>query len=433
MLRLHVVSEFWTGLAYLGVVMALLFLARKRSDLIYGWQLWLFTIFVLVCGLRELLEIRIMFPVTRLEEGTVEFLRAILAVAALMALPSLVRRLVRLPSPLDLRNALKRLRIAKTETAQVNRWLSLGEEVGHVGHWRARRDRPTIKCSDGVYKILGWDGDGSDVAVDRLKGTLLPEDWRKVVVAVGRAFVRRQGFEVPVRFMRAGGDMRHVLLRGVLQPNEDDEVASLFGVIVDQTDQKLVEAELLKARAATEAANRRLEALALRDVLTGLANQRHFDATLAGEIRRARRMKIELALLLIEVDDFDQYTEAFGRSAADRCLIAISAAIERSLHRAGDLAALFEDDRFAVLLPNSNEAGAVAVAERILRAVRDMKMPRERDGPAIMTVSIGAAEIDGSSATQDPLALVGLALEACEMAKKQGQDQVCQSSLRQVQ
>jgi hypothetical protein len=188
MLRLHVVSEFWTGLAYLGVVMALLFLARKRSDLIYGSQLWLFTIFVLVCGLRELLEIRIMFPVTRLEEGTVEFLRAILAVAALMALPSLVRRLVRLPSPLDLRNALKRLRIAKTETAQVNRWLSLGEEVGHVGHWRARRDRPTIKCSDGVYKILGWDGDGSDVAVDRLKGTLLPEDWRKVVVAVGRAF-----------------------------------------------------------------------------------------------------------------------------------------------------------------------------------------------------------------------------------------------------
>jgi diguanylate cyclase (GGDEF)-like protein len=226
--------------------------------------------------------------------------------------------------------------------------------------------------------------------------------------------------------------MRHVLLRGVLQPNEDDEVASLFGVIVDQTDQKLVEAELLKARAATEAANRRLEALALRDVLTGLANQRHFDATLAGEIRRARRMKIELALLLIEVDDFDHYAEAFGRSAGDRCLIAIAAAIERSLHRAGDLAALCEDDRFAVLLPNSNEAGAVAVAERILRAVRDMKMPRERDGPAIMTVSIGAAEIDGSSATQDPLALVGLALEACEMAKKQGQDQVCQASLRQV-
>ncbi|MBA5638309.1 diguanylate cyclase [Duganella sp. LX20W] len=165
-----------------------------------------------------------------------------------------------------------------------------------------------------------------------------------------------------------------------------------------------------------------LEQLATRDGLTSLANRRCFDDTLAAEWQRALRQQQPLSLLMVDVDNFKQYNDAYGHLGGDECLQRIANAVASEM-RANDLVARYGGEEFAVILPNQALKGAAIVAERIRCRVEQLHLPNLGSDAHVVTVSIGAATALPSVDT-DPSQLVATADSALYRAKHMGRNRI---------
>jgi diguanylate cyclase (GGDEF)-like protein len=189
---------------------------------------------------------------------------------------------------------------------------------------------------------------------------------------------------------------------------EKGDLEILVQILIDQGDDSAQEGE--KARI---------------DGLTQIANRRRFDEYLVQEWSRHIRMQQPLSLLICDVDHFKLYNDGQGHQAGDECLKIVAKAINRC-YRAGDLVARYGGEEFAMVLPQTNCAGAVQVAERVRAAVAAAVLPH----PASpvwdrITVSIGVASITPPAhAPSDAWTLVQQADRQLYLAKKLGRNQV---------
>ena len=149
------------------------------------------------------------------------------------------------------------------------------------------------------------------------------------------------------------------------------------------TDRKLMELALAES-------NKKLEALSATDGLTGIANRRHFDAAFASEYARHTRSGTPLSLVMLDIDSFKNYNDAYGHANGDDCLIQVAGAIAKTLQRQTDLAARYGGEEFICLLPETELAGAVTVAEGIRHNVERLAIPHAHSAAApVVTVSVG--------------------------------------------
>jgi diguanylate cyclase (GGDEF)-like protein len=135
-----------------------------------------------------------------------------------------------------------------------------------------------------------------------------------------------------------------------------------------------------------------LQRLSTIDALTGLANRRAFDQALDSEWRRTLRYKTPLSLLLIDVDHFKRFNDAYGHPAGDECLRRVAAVLAQNARRAGEVAARYGGEEFAILAPHVEIGEARRLAERICRLVHDLALTHAASPTApYVTVSIGVA------------------------------------------
>lgn len=160
----------------------------------------------------------------------------------------------------------------------------------------------------------------------------------------------------------------------------------------------------------------KLEELATTDALTGLRNRRKFDQEIDSEWRRALRRRSPLALLLIDADHFKAYNDTHGHLAGDRVLVGIAICISDSVKRAGDCAARYGGEKFAVLLTDTSALDAMTIAETIRRKVQGWS-----EEPVMSTVSIGIASLTPTQA-MDRTAFVHAADKALYAAKAAGRN-----------
>jgi diguanylate cyclase (GGDEF)-like protein/PAS domain S-box-containing protein len=152
-------------------------------------------------------------------------------------------------------------------------------------------------------------------------------------------------------------------------------------------------------------ARRQLRTLERWDPITGVPNRAAFMEVIQRDWSIARREQRRLGLIIFEVDAFAEYRNLFGRHAADSVLRKIAHAINGSLRRAGDFGARYDQDRFAVLIGNTNEVQAQSLAENMAAKVRNLSIhhPRSPLG-RFLTISFGvASEIPAWSATSSSL------------------------------
>lgn len=133
-----------------------------------------------------------------------------------------------------------------------------------------------------------------------------------------------------------------------------------------------------------------IEEMGMVDSLTGIPNRRYFDARFQTEWRRSMREKIPISLLLLDLDRFREYNEAFGRPQGDLLLQAVGKLLEATVRRPTDLASCFGGEEFAVLLPNTDLSGALLVAEAIRSNVMSLLASTDENSGGV-TVSIGVA------------------------------------------
>ena len=197
--------------------------------------------------------------------------------------------------------------------------------------------------------------------------------------------------------------------------------------LVRQIDLRVkTEQELVRARDALETLNQTLEKLATQDGLTGLANRRKFDSSLAAEFSRATRDASTLALVMIDVDLFKKYNDVYGHPAGDACLRTISQTIaELTKSRPDDLVARYGGEELSILLPNTDVAGAVAVAEKIRRTIEQLEIKHSGHPQGVVTVSAGVEALVPQPHMNTAAQLLEAADKALYAAKSAGRNRVC--------
>ncbi|MEP7302279.1 MAG: GGDEF domain-containing protein [Caldimonas sp.] len=163
--------------------------------------------------------------------------------------------------------------------------------------------------------------------------------------------------------------------------------------------------------------------LSSRDPLTGLANRRHFELTLASEVDRVARAGEPALVLMIDVDHFKKVNDAHGHPAGDGVLRAIAHALHECI-RPMDTVARFGGEEFAMILPNCAPSFAQAVAERIRLCVQAMTIPVAPGVDVRVTVSIGGA-FAPQWVRSSPLLWVERADQQLYRAKSQGRNRAC--------
>ncbi|HEV2474425.1 MAG TPA: diguanylate cyclase, partial [Chthonomonadales bacterium] len=206
---------------------------------------------------------------------------------------------------------------------------------------------------------------------------------------------------------------------------ETGRTTGMLNMLRDISARKAAENELKDAYRA-------LEALAITDALTHLANRRHFDQYLTAEWRRAMRDRASISLLMLDVDRFKTYNDTYGHLRGDSLLKQVAEAAQDVVTRTGDLVARFGGEEFAIILPNTGNDGAVLVAERVCEAVRQRKLPHNASPFGYLTVSIGCATMVPQRG-QHAATLIQMVDDALYSAKNSGRNQVCNANTAMVE
>ncbi len=188
--------------------------------------------------------------------------------------------------------------------------------------------------------------------------------------------------DIPIIFTTGLGDTK-------------DEIRGLSLGAIDYVT-KPIEPVILRARVANHVELKRLRDqladLAVTDALTGLHNRRSLEGRLKVECARLQRNQEWLSVIMVDIDFFKQFNDTYGHPAGDRCIAMVASALTRAVKRASDLSARYGGEEFACVLPGSDAATAMRVAEEIRSQIKSLNIPHERSEISpFVTVSIGLA------------------------------------------
>ncbi len=191
------------------------------------------------------------------------------------------------------------------------------------------------------------------------------------------------------------------------------EVALVFRDITERRD---AETQLKKIKLE-------MERYAHTDSLTGLANRRFFMQRLTEESERVRRGTAPLSVLVFDMDLFKRINDTHGHAVGDRVLQVI-ASVALEVKRVADVAARIGGEEFAMLLPDTDQAGAIKLAQRLRRTIGEQLIADAHGRPIQrVTASIGVATMSGTDRGLENI--LSHADQALYKAKDAGRNMVC--------
>jgi diguanylate cyclase (GGDEF)-like protein len=264
--------------------------------------------------------------------------------------------------------------------------------------WSAesRRDFSALRPGSYVFRVWGRDYAGNVSGPRELPFSVAPawwETWWARLVALALAGV---ALTLAVR----AGLQRH--------RRRERELSR----VVDARTRQLREAHDL------------LVSLSYVDALTSVANRRRFDEMLETEWQRAIRQSHAVALVLVDIDSFKAFNDGYGHQRGDDCLRRVARGLDDALLRAGDLVGRYGGEEFGIVLPATDLAGAVLLAEQLRARIEALRIEHRASGVApVVTISCGVAAMAPRSG-DEPRELVHRADLALYRAKQNGRNRV---------
>lgn len=210
--------------------------------------------------------------------------------------------------------------------------------------------------------------------------------------------------------------------------NEKDEAQGFAIGAVDYITKPFGPAVVLaRIRAHLELKRKRdiLKSLSTKDGLTAIANRRRFEEFFEFEWQRCVRSGEPIALIMADIDHFKLYNDHYGHAAGDECLREVAKTLAAMVVRQTDLAARYGGEEFACVLPNTNLAGALAVAEKMRQAVQELGIPHAFSPTATsLTLSLGVTAASPKNVSLARQGLFQAADQALYAAKAGGRNQV---------
>lgn len=262
--------------------------------------------------------------------------------------------------------------------------------------WNLRTDE--IHFSEQWKRLLGYTNGDLPSTLEAWKDRVHPEDYNKMMLHAQRYLEHQdREFEVELRLLHRDGNYRWMVVRGVAMWDDQGVAYRFAGSLTDITDRKQYELKVAEQliqiqenalalelqRAELMALNRRLEALATQDGLTGIKNHRAMQEHLEAALQFSLRYGDPLSLMLIDVDNFKQYNDSFGHLAGDEVLKKVAQILHTSA-RNTDLVARYGGEEFVIVMPHTDAAGAFDFAERLRKGIE-----RSNWGNRPISVSIG--------------------------------------------
>jgi diguanylate cyclase (GGDEF)-like protein len=180
--------------------------------------------------------------------------------------------------------------------------------------------------------------------------------------------------------------------------SRDDVVDEAKGLAAGAVDYitKPFSPEIVRARVRTHLTLKSqadtLASLSVIDELTGMPNRRHFNQRMEEEWRRATRTSSPVTLVMMDVDHFKQYNDNYGHGAGDECLRCVAQALGSVIHRTADMVARYGGEEFAAILPATDEAQGMQIAERFRQAVNALALKHGYSSTnEFITISVGVA------------------------------------------
>lgn len=173
-------------------------------------------------------------------------------------------------------------------------------------------------------------------------------------------------------------------------------------------------------------ANEALYRASVEDGLTGIFNRAYFNEQLLAELARARRQRLPVSLIMVDIDHFKQINDRHGHPFGDRCLIKVARRLGEQLHRPGDFMARYGGEEFAMILVGASPKGVREIAELSRRRIEILRLtsPVSHGESVNLTVSMGIATLEPGQPA-DPAILLAAADRALYCAKETGRNRVC--------
>ena len=276
---------------------------------------------------------------------------------------------------------------------------------GVIFQWYERRcgDRGYLYVSPRCQELYGVSPDELQRNWQAL--SLHPEDEERYLQTVKDAFERKTEWSFEGRFLTPNGEEKW--WRGISKPVPvNDEEIVFNGVMIDISLQKKMEEEL--------------RSLATTDGLTGACNRRHFLYKSETELPRAKRYGHDLAVMMIDLDHFKQVNDTYGHAGGDEVLRRFVTTVRERL-RGADVIGRIGGEEFALMLPETDLAGAIALAERVRTDIQDLNVRWDKRTINV-TVSIGVAMLNKDD--KDIHDIMVRADKALYTAKAEGRNRV---------
>jgi diguanylate cyclase (GGDEF)-like protein/PAS domain S-box-containing protein len=297
--------------------------------------------------------------------------------------------------------------------------LKLALDSANEGLWDFTPENDQIYFSPRWYAMLGYSKDELASTMETWHTLTHPEDLPLLKETFQRLIDGEEiSFRIEIRMLSQDAKWRWIQVRGSSAARgTDDKATRIVGTLIDISKYKQVELALQKA-------NAELQRLAALDELTQIANRRRFDERLLQEWRRARRDHSPLALVLCDIDYFKLYNDTYGHLKGDETLRAVAQTIQAVLKRSMDLVARFGGEEFAIILPNTDDQGAMRVAQDVKTAVEELRITHGTSKVVpFITCSFGVASLIPVADARPDL-LVDRSDKALYQAKADGRNQI---------
>lgn len=217
-----------------------------------------------------------------------------------------------------------------------------------------------------IEELLGWSPEswvGAQDWADRMH----PEDREATFsFCVGQS---QAGIDHEADYRALTKDGGYVWIRDVVHVvRKNGEVEALVGFMFDISERKKTEEQLI-------ALQKEFEILSFKDGLTGIANRRRFDAIIDIEWSNARRNCQPLSLIMLDIDYFKQYNDQYGHLKGDDTLKRVAETLASAATRARDFVGRYGGEEFVMVLPETDAAAALKIAERCRSMVAQLQIP----------------------------------------------------------
>jgi diguanylate cyclase (GGDEF)-like protein len=247
-------------------------------------------------------------------------------------------------------------------------------ETGKIALELYRSVRPDIILLD----IQLPDFDGFSIA-QHIREMEQKDEWTAIIFLTGMG-----KDEDLARGIEAGGD--DYLTKPVSEVVLEAKVRAMYRLV-------RMHRELVEVTRELDVANAELKRLSTTDALTGIANRRALDDFFSREWRRCLRMKKPLSLVMLDIDYFKFFNDKYGHQSGDECLIQVSHQIARAAPRGTDLAARYGGEEFMLVLSETNQDGAMWIAERVRQMIADLKIPHYATSSKYVSISCGVLSV----------------------------------------